>query len=453
MLVGLICLGCCLYLAFSKTGSIRFGGPDAKPDLTTWQWFSICLCSGIGTGILFWGMAEPMFFYAVPSEAVGLEPFSRDAGVNAVSQAGFHWTIMQYSMYTMGAVGTALVAYNKGEDFSITVALRNLLGDKVDGPIGSLIHGICIFGLCGAVASSMGVALLQVGSGLNNIFGVTENPFLWLLIAIFITVVFTFSSIKGMRTGTSFLSSLNTKIFFGMAIYILIVGPRVFIADISLAAFGDLITTFFEKATTTNALTSDSWARDWTVQYYASFVVVAPLIGLFYARLAKGRTLREFIGMTILGPSVFCFLWISIFGGSAIFLQSSGQTDIWANIQASGMQSTVFNVFNQFPFAKIFTIVFVFTICTSLITYADPMTSILSVLSCKSVNIEQEPPTFLKLIWGVFIGSIAYILIVTGGIDGVRGMFTLIGFPLIFLLLGLCVAAVRIALKQIKNDC
>ncbi|WP_300668682.1 BCCT family transporter [Desulfoluna sp.] len=451
MLVALACVVFSLYFSFSKFGDIRIGGQDAKPDLTMWQWFSICLCSGIGTGILFWGMGEPMFFYAEPSQASGLVPFSHQAGVNAISQAAFHWTIMQYSMYTMGALGAALVAYGKASNFSVSASLSGLLGEKAAGTVGHIINGICLFALCGAVSCSMGAALLQIGSGLNNLFGVSEGKLLWLVIAIVITATYTFSSITGMKKGLSFLSSLNTKIFLGLALVMLLLGPTNFIADIGVAALGDMFSTFFDKATVTNALTTDQWAKNWTVQYWASMIVVAPLIGLFYARLAKGRTVRQFIAMTIFGPSAFCFIWISIFGGTAIYLQSSGSFDMWASIQANGMQNTVFAIFNQYPLAKVFIAVFLFAIFASLVTYADPMTSVLATLSCKSLHIDQEPPRTLKLLWGGTIGTIAYLIIATGGIDGIRGMFTLIGFPLMFLLIGICVSAVISAARYFEK--
>lgn len=453
MLTGLFCLFCCAYLALSKTGNIRLGGKDAKPEFSLWQWFSICLCSGIGTGILFWAMAEPMFTYALPSQASGFLPFSREAGVSAISQTAFHWTIIQFSIYTMGALAIALIGYNKGQEFSINAALIVIIGEKkANGPIGKIIHSVCIFSICGGVAGSIGAALLQIGSGLNNATGIPVNVILWLIIAIFLTTVFTTSCIAGMKKGLQFISSLNAKIFIGMMIYIFIVGPTVFIADIGTTALGQYITKFFDYATVTNALTTDGWAKNWPVQYYGSFINIAPVIGLFYARLAKGRSLKQFIGMTVLGPSIFGFLWITVFGGSAIFLQSTGQADVWASIQNLGMQSTVFNIFNEFPLSKIFTIVFILAVSASLITYADPLTSTLAVLSCKSLTIDQEPPTILKLIWGSFIGTVGYLLIVTGGIDGVRGMFTLAGFLLIFLLIALCFAAIKIAHRIVREN-
>lgn len=445
MLAGIFAFALCLFFVLSRYGDMKFGGQDAKPELGNWQWFTICLCSGIGTGILFWGMGEPMFFYAEPAQATGYAPFSRDAGVNAISQATFHWTIIQYSFYTLGALAVAFVAYNKNVGFAVSSSLYGLIGEKHKGWIGKLVNGLCIFTLCGAVASSMGAALLQIGSGLNNLFGFETGPTLWLFIAIAITATYVLSSISGMKSGLTKISSLNTFIFIGMALFMLIFGPTRFILDIGVASLGDLANTFFDKASITNALTEDEWAKNWTVQYWASMVVVAPLIGLFYARLAKGRTVREFVSVTILGPSIFGFIWISIFGGTAIDLQSTGKFDMWQSIQQNGMENTVFAIFNNMPLSSLFIGVFLFAVFTSIVTYADPMTSVLSNLSSKSSKVDEEPPRVMKLIWGISIGTIAYLIIATGGIDGIRGMFTLIGFPMMFLLFFIGVAAVKSA--------
>ncbi|MTI15959.1 hypothetical protein E1162_01760 [Rhodobacteraceae bacterium RKSG542] len=452
MACGLVSFFTIFYLFFSKYGDIRLGGAEEKPDLTLFQWFSICLCSGIGTGLLFWASAEPMFFFAQPAEAWAVEPFSRDAGIIAISQTAFHWTIMQYSMYTLCAVAVAMVVYNrKNETFAVSTTLYGLLGKEHTGTIGKIVNGVCIFTLGGAVASSMGGALLLIGSGLENVFGIPSNSAVWLVVAIIMTAVFTISSITGMKKGLALIADINTKVFVGLALFVLVFGPTNFIADLGVTAFGDFLGGFFERATITNAMTTDEWAKGWTVQFWASFFVVAPLIGLFYARLGRGRTVRQFIAMTLFGPSAFCFIWIAIFGGTAIYMQDSGTLDIWANIQANGMETTVYSIFSSLPLSKLTMIVFVLAIIASMVTYADPMTAVLATLSCKQSTVDEEAPRKLKIIWGAAIGTVAYLIIATGGADGIRGMFTLIGFPLMFLVMFVCWSAIRIA-KQMAGE-
>lgn len=432
-----------LITAFSRFGDIRIGGKDAKPELTTWQWLSIALCSSIGTGILFWGLGEPIYHLASPPQATGIAPFTRAAGIFAVSQAAFHWTLIQYALYTFCGVAIAVTAYN-ATTFSIGNSLEGLLGkQRAHGPIGQLCNALCIFSLCGGVGCSTAVAVLQAGGGLHVLFNLPENNFTWLIIAAVITGIFVLSAISGMKKGLSIISDINAKIFLGMLAFIFLVGPTTFLADLMTTSFGDYLSTFWQKATITNVLTTDEWAKSWTVQYWASYIGCAPLIGMFYARLAKGRTVRQFIFVSLLVPSLFSFMWISMFGGMTVNLQLSGAFDIWKNVQDNGMQHAVFSVLQSFPFASLFICVFLFALVCSIVTYADPMTGVLASMSSKRGNIEEEASKPLKILWGLGIGATAYLLIASGGVNSVRGLFTLVGFPLMLLMIAVAISTMK----------
>lgn len=439
----LFCLGILfllLYVAFSRFGDIRIGGKNAKPDLTMWQWLSIALCSSIGTGILFWGLGEPIYHLAAPAQATGIAPFTREAGVYAVSQAAFHWTLIQYALYTFSGVAIAMTAYN-ATTFSIGNSLEGLLGkERAHGPIGQLCNALCIFSLCGGVGCSTAVAVLQTSGGLHTLFGLPENNFTWLIISIVFTSIFVLSAVSGMKKGLSIISDINAKIFLGMLAFIFLVGPTTFLADMMTTSFGDYLSTFWQKATITNVLTSDEWAKSWTVQYWASYIGCAPLIGMFYARLAKGRTVRQFIFVSLLAPSTFSFVWIAMFGGMTVNIQLTGAFDIWKNVQENGMQHAVFSVLQSFPFANLFICVFLFALTCSIVTYADPMAGVLASMSSKRGNIEEEASRPLKIMWGLAIGFTAYLLIASGGVNSVRGLFTLVGFPLMLLMIAVAIS-------------
>lgn len=442
----LFCLGILfllLFVAFSRFGDIRIGGKNARPELTMWQWLSIALCSSIGTGILFWGLGEPIYHLATPAEATGIQPFTRAAGIYAVSQAAFHWTLIQYALYTFSGVAIAVTAYN-ATTFSIGNSLEGLLGkERAHGPVGQFCNALCIFSLCGGVGCSTAVAVLQAGGGLHTLFGMPENNFTWLLITLVITGIFVVSAVTGMKKGLSIISDINAKIFLGMLLFIFLVGPTTFLADLMTTSFGDYLSTFWQKATISNILTTDEWAKSWTVQYWASYIGCAPLIGMFYARLAKGRTMRQFIFVSLLVPSAFSFVWISMFGGMTVNLQLSGTFDIWKNVQENGMQHAVFSVLQSFPFASVFICVFLFALICSIVTYADPMTGVLASMSSRIANIEQEASRPLKILWGLSIGATAYLLIVSGGVNSVRGLFTLVGFPLMLLMIAVAVSTMK----------
>ncbi len=441
-----------LVIMCSKFGDIRIGGKDAKPDFSYWTWFSICLCSSIGAGILFWGLGEPLYHYATPPQASGLEPFTRESAIWGISQTAYHWTIMQYAPYTLGGLSIAVSAYNS-DRFSIANTLEGLLGAaRAHGPIGQLANGISMFCLCGSLGCVSALVILQVGAGFNVIFGVPENSVTWFIIIACLMGGFITSCVLGLKRGMKILSDYNAKLYLILLGYIFIVGPTAFIADMVTTVFGDYLTTFWTRATITNAMTTDQWPMNWTVMYWASYFVAAPFIGMFFARLAKGRTLRQFILVSMVAPSIFAFLWTTTFGSLSMYLQSNNIVDIWANIDSLGMQHTVFNLLKTLPLGTIVAFFFLAALIASYITYADPISSVLASMSSRYMNIEQEPPVPLKILWGLGLGTMGYILVASGGLTSVRGLFTVVGFPVLFIMFFTTYSTCIVLRKQYKEQ-
>lgn len=431
-------------IALSPIGSIRLGGADAKPDFTTWQWFSITLCAGIGIGILFWGIGEPMYHLMSPPKVLGYEPGSRQAGIFAISQAALHWSVAQYCIYAMCGLAFALVSFNLGRPLSIAEGLRSVIPHKFFEPAKHIIHGLCIFSLCGVVASSMGSGLMQIGSGINYLTGIRPSPLLWGGIGAAIISLYTVSSVKGLRKGMQILSNICTKMFFILLFFIFLAGPTLFILSMGTEAFGYLLSHFFENSSLLNTMQpDDSWAHDWLVVFMAAFFGYGAPIGLFLARLGKGRTVRQFLLVNILAPTAFVFLWINVFGSTAIHLQWTGILDIWGTVQSNGLEFSVLEVLTQYPLPLLTIAFFIVLTIISFATLADPMTSVLATISTKGLHITDEAPTRLKLIWGITTGLIAYLLAVSGGLDGLRCMFAAGGFFMMFLTWGLCVAVLK----------
>lgn len=423
-----------IILMLSKYGNIRIGGKDAKPDLTYWQWFSICLCSSIGAGILFWGLGEPIYHYVSPPEATGILPLTREAAVFGITQTAFHWTILQYAPYTLGGVAIAMTAYNS-QKFSIANTLEGWLGSaRAHGPIGQITNSIGMFTLCGSLGCVSALVILQVSAGLNVLFGIPENNFTRLIIITCLMGGFITSCVVGLRRGMQIVSDYNAKLYLIILVYVFVAGPTVFIMDMITTVFGSYMSTFWERATITNAMTTDLWPMNWTVMYWASYFVAAPFIGMFFARLAKGRTIRQFIVVSMVAPSIFAFIWTSMFGSLSMYLQSNGIIDVWAAIKANGMQHTVFQLFEALPLGTLFMGAFLLALIASYITYADPIASVLASMSSRTMNIEQEPNRFLKIIWGLGLGTMGYLLIMSGGVQSVRGFFTVCGFPVMFIM-------------------
>ncbi|WP_300668672.1 BCCT family transporter [Desulfoluna sp.] len=442
-------------IAFSKIGNIRLGGEDATPEYTLWQWFSMALCGCIGIGILFWGMGDPIFHMMQPPQGLPLVPGSRDAGIFAISQAVLHWSVAQYCIYTICGVAIALVAYNKRYPLSVAAGVYSLFPRSWRPAMTSIIHATCLFSLCCAVACSLGAGLMQLGSGVGFLLNVTLGKVMWGILAVGVIGMYTFSSTTGIKRGMQFLSAQCTRIFFVFMLFTLLFGPTLFILTVGTEAFGYFVGNFFRNSMLLNAMVpNDPWPANWIPVFMASFFTYAPLLGLFLARLGRGRTIRQFILVNVFPPTVFCYVWMFIFGGTAVQFQWSGVFDIWAAVQQNGFESTAYAIFQQFPMSTLLIVVFVITVAISFATLADPMTSVLATLSTKGLRVEEEAPIRLKIIWGLTTGTIAYLLVASGGVSSLRGMLSLAGFPMMILTLFMCVSVVKeglFLLGQPKN--
>lgn len=431
-------------LAFSKAGDIVIGGPDAKPEYTMWQWFSMSLKGGIGTGILFWAMGEPIFHMAMPPAAAGAEPFSREAGIFAVSQAMIHWTIAQYAMYSLCAVGIALMAYNRRKSISITSIFEPYVNSSWYPTVKTFVTALSLICIVGALACSMAVGIMQINSGLDFFFGIPVNNISGLVIAGLMVAVYVISCLTGIKKGMRILSSFCTIVFIGLMLYVLVVGPTLFVLDIGTESIGQVINRFFEHSVILPTMTDgETWSKSWIIQFMAAFFVYAPIIGLFLARLGRGRTVRQFILMNIGAPSLFCIIWIAIWGGATVYLQYSGTMDVWGMVNTKGLEVTIFTILDSMPLANILAVFFIIAVFFSFSTMADSITGTMATLSTKNLQVDDEAPRWLKVIWGVSFGVIGYLLVASGGADSVRGMFTIVGLPISLIVLAYVYCTLR----------
>lgn len=442
--LGIIIVMFTVGIALSPIGDIRLGGKDAKPEFTFWQWFALSLCGCIGIGILFWAMGEPIFHMMQPPLSLHIEPGSKDAGVFAVAQTTLHWTIAQYCFYTICGVAIALVSYNRNYPLSVAAGMYAIFPIKYRPVLTSVIHAICLFSLCCAIATSMGAGLMQIGSGTGIIFDYTPGPVTWGVSAAIIIPIYVISSYSGLRKGMRILSTGNTRAFFFLMALVLFSGPTLFILGIGVESFGYFANNFFRNSTLLNTMQiNDKWPMQWLVPYMEIFFIFAPLLGHFLARMGRGRTIRQFILINVIPPTIFCHFWISIFGGTAVYYQWSGSVDVWSGIQKFGLESMVYILFSQFPFSKILMSIFVIIIIFSFATMTDSLVSTLAIISTKGVQADEEPPRKLKIIWGVVVGLIAYVLCISGGIEPVRGLISLAGFPMMIFTFALCISLVK----------
>lgn len=420
-----------LILLFHPIGKVKIGGPDAKPQFGLVSWIGMAVCSSIGIGIIFWGVAEPMYHYATPCAEWGIKAFSDDGIANALAQSFVHYGFQQYAYYAIFGILIALAAYNFKQPMAISSAFYFLRRKPLSKGWSNVVNVICIAGCISGIIYSLGIGVMQVGSGLHETTGIPITNVLWTVITFAVVILFTFSSKIGLEKGMKVASDWNIRIYIVLLAFVLIVGPTLFITDMGSESIGVYIEKFVSKTMFTGGADSDEWAVSWTLFMWASTVVYGPLIGMFMAKIDKGRTIREVVIGQFLVPTFITQLWFIVFGGTGIFMQRSGQYDLWSGIQTDGLESAIFKFFENLPGGQIVIWLFLICIIVSFVTLADAACGNVSLMCMKDQTAlaEKEAPTFMKVTWGVLMGLVALAFINFGGIFTVRRVPILASVP------------------------
>lgn len=410
--------------------NVRIGGEGATPMLNRWQWFSITLCTTIATGILFWGTAEPM--YHAYTQLEGIE----DKNAFALSTLFMHWTITPYGIYTLGGLVFAISFYNLKQPFSVSAMLFPLLGNRAYGIIGQLTDAICLFALVAGMAASLGTGILSLAGGLGEFVGLLQGKKLYGMIGAVMVVVFVISSASGLKKGIRILSGINIQVFIGLALFMFIVGPTREILELSAKGGVDFVKNFIPRSLGLDPLLKPEWVQSWTVFYWANWLAWTPVTALFLGRIARGYTVREFIHFNLLLPAIFGGCWMGIFGGTTLALDAATQGAMHNALEAQGPQSIIYSVLAQFPLSEVLSGLMLFAIFISYVTAADSNTSAMTGMSVTGVSSEaQEAPLGMKALWGCLVGLVSWVMISYAGIDGIKMISNLGGFPALFLLI------------------
>lgn len=422
-------LAVCLAVAVSPVGEVRIGGPQAKPDLTVWQYFSIALCTTVAVGILFWATAEPLYHYEAPPESLGIAPQSGAAELFSMSTMLQHWTLIPYSLYAVPAVLFALAFYNMGRPFRLSSCLYPLMGEASDGPIGVVVDTVCLFALVAGMAASLGAGILSLGGGVAQLFHVESSPALWVVLGIAVVVSFIISAVSGLERGIRILSNINTQAFFVMLLMIALMGPSGHRFTLTVNAVGDYFVNLVPRGLLLQYSTDDVWQYGWTLFYWTNWLAWAPLTALFLGRISKGYTVRQMLLFTLVLPSCFVTVWMGVLGGSALMLEEQSH-NMLAILSDKGPESIIYAIFESMPFGSVFTVIFVLGVFISYVTAADSNTLAMAGLCWSGVSPEDpDPPNNLKILWGCIVGGLAVVMICSAGVDGVKALSNLGGIP------------------------
>ncbi len=436
------------WVAISPLGAVRIGGPDAKPILSRWNWFSITLCTTIAIGILFWGAAEPIFHISAPPDFAHAQPQSDEAARFAVSTLFMHWTITPYALYSIPALAFALAHFNLGRPYSLSGPLSIIFGRAATGRGGALIDAAGLYALIAGVAASLGVGVMTLAGGIDRLTFFSDGPALRFVVTIAIVGVFIASSITGIQRGIKFLSDINVKFFFLLAAFILIAGPTGAILSLGASALGDYVAHFVPASLALGERAGAPWMHDWTVFYFANWLAWAPITALFLGRISVGYTVREFLTFNLLAPAAFSAIWMTIFGGAAI--EADAVTGaLSAALNERGPDAVVYALFDALPMAAFVAGAFVMLSFISFVTAMDSNTHSIAAVClkpAKSHDDERKSSIPVKLFWGVLVGAVAWVMTSTTGIDGVRMLSNLGGAPglLILIAMGAVIITLRI---------
>ena len=443
----------CVVICFSGFGRVRIGGRNAKPLMSRWNWFSITICTMIAIGILFWSTAEPISHFTNPPSSIGAAPNSPEAARFALSTMYLHWAFTPYAIYCVASLMFAFAYYNMRLPFSLGSTLVPIFGRWATGKGGNLIDAVCLYALVAGMAAALGTGILMLSGGMTDLWGVPRNRWVWGGIAMAIVATFIASSATGLMKGIRILSDINTKLLFLLAVIPLVFGSAWYLLGLSAGSLFDYIVYFVPRNLSlheneqgqTTILSPDEWGKSWTVFYWAVWLAWAPITACFLGRISYGRTVREFMMINFVCPSLFAIVWMSIFGGTAIYLQANG-VDLAGVIKTGGVEAVSYAVFKQFPLANFVIGFYMLSAFVCFVTSSDSNMSAMASISSTGISPDQpEGNQWLKVIWGVTVGAVAWNMIsFSGGVDGVKMLSNLGGFPAAFLELGIIAALTRV---------
>nr|CDQ33666.1 Glycine betaine-Na(+) symporter [Virgibacillus halodenitrificans] len=421
---------------FSPLGKLRIGGEQATPMLSRLRWFSITLCTTLAVGVLFWTTAEPLYHFMGPPESLGLEAGSSDAMLFAMSTMFLHWSFTPYAIYAVPALIFALAFYNLRLRFSISSMLEPLFGPKVKR-FGGLIDAVSLYALVAGMASSLGTGALTLAGGAGQYLGGETSPLRLGVVIALIVVTFVISAASGLQKGIARLSSLNAILLLILGVFIFVVGPTSFMLSLGVESFGVYLDNFFTKSLFTGAAGEDQWPQWWSIFYWAVWFAWAPMAALFLGKISRGYTVREFLRVNLFYPALFASAWVIIFSGAALYFQAHTGIDLHAILNDRGVENVLYELFRQMPFAGVWIPLLLFIAYISYVTAADSQTDAIGNLCTRGLTADSDLNTgvSMKVLWGVIVGIVSWVMVSFVGIDGIKMLSNLGGLPALIVVL------------------
>jgi choline/glycine/proline betaine transport protein len=432
ILVANIFILACLYFAVSRFGKIRIGGNDAKPEFSTLSWYAMLLSAGMGIGLMFWSVGEPMFHFGSPSPMFGeMKAESPEAAQAAMGVTYFHWGLHPWAIYAVVGLGLAFFAYNRGLPLTIRSIFYPLLGNRIYGFWGNLIDVLSVLATLVGLATSLGLGVKQINAGLGFLFGLQIDVATQVTLIAVITGFATLSVMAGLDAGVKRLSQANMILAALFVLFLLLVGPTIYILGGFTQNLGYYFTIFPELSLWTETFRETNWQGSWTVFYWAWWISWSPFVGMFIARISKGRTVKEFVLGVILIPTLLSFIWMSVFGGSALYAQTHELADIVTAVN-DDVATAMFVLMEAFPLTQVLSLVAIVLVTVFFVTSSDSGSLVVDHLTSGG---KLHSPTTQRVFWAVMEGLVAAVLLIGGGLTTLQTASVTTGLPFALVLL------------------
>ncbi|MEY7973822.1 BCCT family transporter [Saccharomonospora xinjiangensis] len=472
-------LGFLLWIAFSRYGHVRLGGKDSRPEYTNLSWFGMLFAAGIGTILMFWGVAEPINHFAnppfggvheqveelagnaasseqfaqrlteLPVDEGATAPLSEAAANEAVGFALYHFGFHTWAIFSLPALAFAYFAYKRGLPFRVSSIFHPILGDRINGPIGKTIDVVAVIGTLFGVAVSIGLGTLQINSGLNGLFGIEISGTVQIAIIAVVTTIATISVVTGLDKGIKWLSNINIGMAVALLLFILFAGSTVFLLRGVIESTGNYLSMLLPLSFWNDALPAGEWGwqGSWTVFYWAWTITWAPFVGIFVARISKGRTIREFVLGVLGAPVAFSIIWFSIFGMSSINIEWNDPGSLVGPVVQEGdTAAALFSFLEHFPASEFLMAFSVLIVIIFFTTSSDSASLVVDMLTSGNT---VSPPVRQRVFWALLEGVVAATLIAATGQEALQALeqvITVLGLPfflIAFVMMYCLVKAIR----------
>ena len=424
------------WLLMSRFGDVKLGKDDDEPDFSTFSWICMLFSAGLGSGLIYWGVAEPMFHMQDNPfmTRAGIEAGSVEAGATAIRITDFHWGLHGWALYVLVGLSLAYFAYRKDLPLTLRSALYPILKDKIYGPWGHLVDLIGVFGTIFGLATSLGLGIKPIAAGLANLGWLENTQANQLILIAIITTLGTASAVSGVGKGVRILSEVNVWASLGLLTLFLVLGPTAFILGITITSAGDYLWNFIPMGFWIDGEPERQWQSWWTIFYWGWWIAWCPFVGLFIARVSKGRTIRQFCACVLLVPVSVVVLWMGVFGGAAVgvdLFNGAGVVDAVNADYASGVFQTIVG-FGYESLVTPITILVTVLLISWFVTSSDSGTLVMCTMLSMG---DEHPPIKFRLFWGITSGVVAGVLMLAGGLSALQTASIVAGLPIAVILI------------------